>query len=76
MQSLNRSGKDLKDIKDGKTKSKSKTNIELNPGNLSRASSPTYSDHFDELVPSEDDEGANPDHETPPPVSIFYFMYM
>lgn len=85
MQSLNRSIS-VKDFRDGKPKSRLKgANKEAsgqNSGNISRSTSPPYSDCFDELAPS-DDEVPRVDDEIPPTVSIlhcnvknFYFFYV
>lgn len=74
MQSLNRSV-NLKDIKDVKLKSRPKSSsketstTEHNSGNTSRSPSPAYSEHFNELAPS-DDEGPKAEDEIPPRVSI------
>lgn len=71
LQSLNRSIS-IKDIKDGKPKKLKGTSKEAISENISNGPpSPTYSDNFDELVPS-DDEGPIVEDEIPPPVSIQY----
>ncbi|KOB76307.1 Transcriptional regulator ATRX [Operophtera brumata] len=76
LQSLNRSV-NFKDIKDLKSKSRPKgssketSTTEHNSGNISRSPSPAYSDHFNELAPS-DDEGPKVEDEIPPPVSTEY----